>query len=231
MRARSSLAVVVIAATAWYGPSLVGATSAATAADTAIEQFLERRSGPIPYKAFRRLEASNKGRAAWMEVTTGFSRTAGFEYQILDAGGSDYIRDKVLQPLLRGEQEMIARGEGARSAIVPSNYEFQPNGIDADGLANILLAPRRKDGVLVAGTLFVKPVDGELVKLQGRLAKNPSFWVKRVDIVRSYKNLNGAVLPVELESTAQLRMLGPATLRMTYDYSEVNGQPVGTPAP
>jgi hypothetical protein len=76
--------------------------------------------------------------------------------------------------------------------------------------------------------MFLKPEDGELVRIEGRLARNPSFWVKHVDIVRSYARIGGAVLPVTLESRAQLRMLGPASLRMTYEYTEIDGQPVGT---
>lgn len=34
---------------------------------------------------------------------------------------------------------------------------FQPNGVDDDGLANILLSPRRKEPVLVDGTMFLRP--------------------------------------------------------------------------
>ena len=61
-------------------------------------------------------------------------------------------------------------------------------------------------------------------RLEGRLAKNPSFWVKNVDIVRAYQRIDGVVLPISLESAAQLRMFGSATLRMTYSYMEVDGR-------
>ena len=74
--------------------------------------------------------------------------------------------------------------------------------------------------------MFLQPADGRLVRLEGRLAKSPSFWAKNVDIVRRYQCIHGAVVPVELNSTAQLRFLGGATFRMTYAYSQINGQPV-----
>ena len=67
---------------------------------------------------------------------------------------------------------------------------------------------------------------GELVRLEGRLAKSPSFWVKSVDIVRSYDRIDGVVVPVALDVSATLRLLGPATLHMTYAYSEIKGRPV-----
>lgn len=128
--------------------------------------------------------------------------------------------------MLEGEREAIAKGEVARSSIDQVNYAFQPHGVDTDGLANVLLSPRRKERTLIVGTLFLKPADGDLVRLQGKLAKSPSFWVKDVNVVRSYERIGGTVVPVSLDSTADLRFLGLATLRMTYAYSEIDGQSV-----
>jgi hypothetical protein len=36
-------------------------------------------------------------------------------------------------------------------------------------------------------------------------------------------------MPVSLESNAQLRLFGDATLRVTYAYSEIDGRPVAKP--
>ena len=72
--------------------------------------------------------------------------------------------------------------------------------------------------------MALNATDGALVRLQGRLAKSPSFWVKNVDIVRSYERIDGKVVPVTLETKAQVRFLGEATLRMTYVYSEIDGR-------
>src|SRR4029079_3129147 len=122
----------------------------------------------------------------------------------------------------------IAKGETARSSLDRTNYTFQASGVDSDGLANVQLTPLRKQRVLVAGTMFLQPIDGDLVRLQGRLAKSPSFWVKNVDIIRSYERIGGTVVPVALETKAQLRFLGDATLRMTYAYSEIDGPPLAS---
>ena len=100
--------------------------------------------------------------------------------------------------------------------------------MDAEGLANILLSPRRRERVLVSGTMFLQPSDGDLVRVQGRLAKSPSFWVKNVDVIRSYERIAGAIVPVALESSAEVRLLGQAKLRMTYVYSEIDGHPVAS---
>ncbi len=212
--------------------SVVGQTLSATVPDTAddsIRQFLAQDVARPSYRAVRRLEAENGSRTGWLEALTEYSQETGFRYEVTTEGGSSYIRSKVLRAVLDGEQEVIAQGEAAGSALARANYTFQTNGVDAEGLANILLSPRRKERVLVSGTMFLQR-DGRLVRLQGRLAKSPSFWIKYVDIVRSYERINGAIVPVTLESNAELRVLGPATLRMTYKYSEIDGHPIG-PAP
>jgi hypothetical protein len=198
------------------------------AADHSIHQFLAKDDTQPPYRATRRLEAENDGRSGWLDAVTEYSPETGLRYQIIAEGGSSFIRAKVLRAVLDGERDAIANGETSRSSLDRTNYAFQASGLDPDGLANVKLTPLRKDRVLVAGTMFLQPIDGDLVRLKGRLAKSPSFWVKDVDIVRSYERIGSAVVPVALESTAHVRLLGPATLRMTYDYSEIDGQPVGT---
>ena len=195
-------------------------------ADRSIKQFLAQNDAQPAYRATRRLEAENGNRRAWLEAVTQYSPTAGLVYEITAEGGSGYIRNKVLRALLRGEQEVIAHGETARSSLEPANYTFLANGVDADGLANILISPKRKERILVSGTMFLRAEDGDLVRLQGRLAKNPSFWVRNVDIIRKYERIEGVVVPVSLESKAQLRFLGEASLRMRYVYSEIDGRPV-----
>jgi hypothetical protein len=198
-------------------------------ADGSIKRFLAQNDDLHPYRALRRLEAENGDRKAWIEAQTDYSLDGGFEYQVTAEGGSSYIRSRILRAVLDGERDLIAQGKTGRSALAQTNYIFRPHGIDADGLANILLSPRRKDGVLVAGTLFLQAAEAYPVRLQGRLARNPSFWVKNVDIVRTYARLNGAIMPVALQSTADIRFFGPAALRMTYTYSEIDGHPMRAP--
>jgi hypothetical protein len=202
------------------------APAGAEAAEQSMRQFLAQGDGPRPYKATRRIEARHGGSIGWVEAATEYAPGSGFRYTITGEGGSGSLRDKVLKAILEGERDAIAKGEISRSALAPCNYEFQVNGLDENGLAKVLLSPKRKERVLVSGAMFLRPVDGELVRVQGRLAKSPSFWVKTVDIIRTYERIEGTVMPVSLETTAQVRMFGTATLKMTYDYTEIDGQPV-----
>jgi hypothetical protein len=194
-------------------------------ADHSIRRFLEQDDTQHPYRATRWLEATNAGRNGRLEVLTEYSPRTGFRYDVTDEEGSGAIT-KALRAVLDGERDIIANGQSARSSLDRANYTFEPSGIDEEGLANILLSPRRKERELVAGRMFLAPEEGRLVRLEGRLAKNPSFWVTNVEVLWSYDRIYGAIVPVSLKSNAHVRFLGPATMKMTYRYSEIDGHTV-----
>ena len=189
-------------------------------------------AAPQSYRALRHLEAEN-GRfesTAWMDVWTE-ADASGFRYQIVAEEGSDYIRTRVFRETLKSEHAMWASGAPDRAGFTSANYIFEDRGSRADGLAWLTVKPRRKDVLLVDGSIFLDPRDGDLVRLEGRLSKSPSFWARRVDVVRSYRRIAGVRMPIGLDSVASLLIAGTSTFRMTYDYENVNGQHVGDPQP
>jgi hypothetical protein len=196
----------------------------------AVEQFLSRPRVAHDYQATRRLEASGSGRRAWLDVRTDYSPAVGLRYQVTAEGGSGYIRSRVLVSLLEEEQRLISQGDEHTVALTPDNYRFTAETLNEEGLATVTLWPLRKDRALIAGRMFLT-TGGELRRVEGRLARNPSFWVTRVDIVRSYRPINGVLMPVLLETRARLRLLGAAELRMTYRYSSIDEVPVVEPSP
>ncbi|HEY6212283.1 MAG TPA: hypothetical protein VIW45_08350 [Vicinamibacterales bacterium] len=185
---------------------------------------------PISYRALRHLDAENShfDSTAWMDVWTE-ADARGFRYRIVGEDGSDYIRSHVFRESLKSESEMWASGAPDRAGFTTANYIFEDRGSQPDGLACLTVTPRRKDVLLVEGSIFLDPRDGDLVRLEGRLSKSPSFWARRVDIVRHYRRFAGVRMPVRLESVASVLIAGKSTFRMTYEYESVNGQRVGQP--
>jgi hypothetical protein len=90
---------------------------------------------------------------------------------------------------------------------------------------------RRKDVLLVDGSIYVNAVDGDLVRIEGRLSKAPSFWTRRVEVIRYYRRINGIRVPVAIESVANVLLAGRSTFKMTYEYETINGVRVGAPLP
>jgi hypothetical protein len=217
----------VFACCALFAAALVSSTAVRAQRETSMPPVLERflttvDHGPSSFRALRHLEARNShlSDAAWMKVWT-TADASGFNYEIVGQGGSDYVRDRVFLPALEAERTMW--GAGPRGALTHDNYTFEDLGAEPGGLAWIGVKPRRKDVLLVTGSIFLRPDDGDLVRVEGALSRTPSFWTRRVEIVRRYDRIAGVRLPVAFESVASIRMAGKATFTMSYQYHSVNG--------
>jgi hypothetical protein len=199
---------------------------------TVLQRFLARNEEPpVEYRALRRLEANNPHfhQSAWMVAWTEYDHVNGFRYQIVDEGGSGYIRSKVLRAALEGEQKIWANREPQKASFTHENYTFDDGATAPDGLASVGVKPRRKDVLLVEGAIFVQPSDGELARIEGKLSKTPSIWMRRVDVVRRYERKGGVRVPISIESVAHVMIAGRSTFTMTYEYQTINGQHVGNP--
>ncbi|MCU1383907.1 MAG: hypothetical protein JWL71_2604 [Acidobacteria bacterium] len=226
---RSLLAITVVALLAAHA----GAAGREHAALTILQRFLSLDDPtPTQFRALRHLEARNEKfeKSAWMDVWTEGDAT-GFRYHIVSEDGSDYIRSKVFRASLETEREMWAAGAPDEGALTPANYVFEDRGAQPDGLTSLAVKPRRKNVLLVDGSIYLNPDDGELVRMEGQLSKTPSFWTKQVEIVRWYRRIAGFRMPTALQSVANVRVAGVSTFRMTYEYESINGQRVGSPQP
>jgi hypothetical protein len=203
---------------------------AAESPSAAVDRFLALPDpDPTEYKALRHLEARNAhfGTEAAMEVWTEGDAN-GFRYRIVSEEGSEYIRNRVFRQTLETERAMWASGAPNRATFTRANYVFEDRGPQADGSTSLSVKPKRKDPLLIDGIIFLSPDDGDLVRMEGRLVKSPSFWTRHVQIVRCFRRFNGIRMPISLESTANVLVAGKSTFRMTYEYQSVNGS-VGSP--
>jgi hypothetical protein len=220
--------LVALVATAAAGhPRAAGSNTAV------LQRFLTMGdSAPTGYRALRHLEAKNDHfeSSAWMDVWTDADRATGFRYTVVSEGGSEYIRSHVFAATLEMERKMWESGDPDRAAFNEANYIFEDRGERCeDGLAGLSVKPRRKDLLLVEGSIFLRPEDGELMRIEGHLSRPPSFWTRKVEIVRRYQRIAGVRMPIDLESVANVLVAGRSTFRMSYDYESVNGQRVGAP--
>ena len=83
-----------------------------------------------------------------MDVITEFSPDGGFAFHVVAEGGSEYIRKNVLRPILEGEQEIVARGDAARSALTLENYDILREEPAERGLVRLVVKPKRQERVL-----------------------------------------------------------------------------------
>jgi hypothetical protein len=220
---------------------VIGATLAVAAAaapwaapnpsDRPATPFLAPEEQPLTqYRAYRRMHASNEhfNQEAWLEAWTELDEH-GFRYTIVSETGSDYIRSKVLKAVLKREQQLVADGNCSRSELTPDNYEFR-DVQQGDGERYVTLKPKRKDVVLVDGRMVLSQDGSELLRVEGRLSKNPSFWTSLVNVIRHYARLDGVRVPIATESTAKVKFAGVSYFDVRYEYETINHRPVSMAA-
>jgi len=184
------------------------------------------------YRTLRRMHAVNEkfDQEAWLDAWTELD-SSGFRFEIVAERGSEYVRNRILRKVLERERDLIAAGEAHRAALSPENYDFREAEDDpGGGVRHILLKPRRKDMLLVDGRMVVNQEGTELLRVEGRLAKNPSFWTSLVDVIREFTMLNGVRVPVSTESVAKLKFAGLSRMVVRYEYETINGHPVNRTA-
>ena len=218
-------AVVFVLLTALTALATAESASGPATLEPIFNRFLSRADEPlVTYRGTRHLEGRNERfhAWAWMEVATEL-KPDGFHYRVIREGGSDLIRGRVFRSMLESEEEVFANGDAARSSFTASNYELTPADASEPGLVKLFAHPRRKDVTLIDGAVYITDTDADLVRVEGRLAKSPSFWTRRVDVVKRYGRIAGLRVPVRIESTAQMRFAGTSTMTTTYDYDMING--------
>jgi hypothetical protein len=181
------------------------------------------------YRAFRRMHAKSEkfNQEGWLDAWTELD-TTGFRYTIVSERGSEYIRNKVLKAVIQREQEIVAGGAD-RAALTEENYTFSETQPE-DGLRYVLLKPKRKDVMLVEGRMVLDADNGDLLRVEGKLSKNPSFWTSLVNVIRHFAKLDGVRVPVSTESVAKVKFAGQSRLDVFYEYESINGRKVSVAA-
>lgn len=221
--------VCALALTAW-SPHAEGTAADATPPDESVVARLTHPTTPrlVSYRALRRLKASAMGGRvkAELDAWTTLDAAGRFSYEVVREDGSDLVRARVLREALNTERDNYAPGQTGRMDLIPANYDLRPQGRIGSDLVEIALHPRRTTPLLLRGVATVQASTGDVVRIEGSPSESPSWWTRQVDIVQRYDRIGGVQVPVEISSTATVRIAGTSTFQMLYQYETVNGRPV-----
>ena len=229
IRVRLGLACLLVAAAIQPGAASGGPEETPIVRGEFIDRFLAPDHDPlVSYRAFRRLTASTRGgkMSASIEAWTTLDPVHGFTYEITAREGSGLIQGRVLVAALDAERDAVKATDRDQSALTPANYEFLGINPEDERLIKMDVRPKRKSVMLVNGALFIEADSSDLVRIEGELSKRPSFWTRRVRVVREYERLEGVHVPVSMSSTADVLVVGASTFSMTYRYTEINGKTI-----
>jgi len=230
----------ILAAILMAAPAMEGATGGRGAGErpawrSEIEEqeavlalFEGRADEPVrQFRARRRMHAEGLGREALMEVLVELDPGDGFRWTVASETGSELIRKRAFRSILEKEAEFRGAETPGGTALTAENYELAADGRESDGLVRLRAVPRRADAGLVDGSFVVTPETADLVRVEGRRVRNPSFWVTRVDVVRHYRRIRGHRVVVRIESVSRIRLFGPVRLTVDFDYEMIDGEELG----
>jgi hypothetical protein len=136
-------------------------------------------------------------------------------FKIREARGSSR-GETAVRRILENEQQAVETGQ-APGAVSGDNYGFTLEGeqsVDGHDCFVLGLVPKRNEKNLVAGHAWVDSDTYLVRRIQGQLAKMPSWWIKSVDVTLDFGDVDGMWLQTSVRAQADVRVLGPRTLQV-----------------
>ena len=166
---------------------------------------------------------SNKHAELTVRMSCGNDGVKTFE--VVDENGSGFVRNYILRKMIEAEVESSQNGERKETRIIPENYDFRLVGTEAlDGRDSYVLEinPKKATKFSIRGRIWVDAQDFAIARIQGQPAKNPSFWIRSVQVVQRYGRTDQLWLPALNHSVAQARVFGATEVVIEYSDYKTN---------
>ena len=117
------------------------------------------------------------------------------EYQVLEISGDSMVKHELIARYLHADERAAELGNES-TAITQENYKFRYLGAVQlhDDMAYVFrIIPYKKKPNLINGVLWIDGDTGMAVRLSGYLVKNPSIFLKRINLTRENYFRSGTV--------------------------------------
>lgn len=149
------------------------------------------------------------------------------QFKAIRFTGDNFVKTNVIARLLQSEVDHLQKDDLGATALSPVNYKFSykgTNDIEGRVVHVFQVKPRKKRAGLFKGRIYLDAYTGSLARVEGNVVKSPSFFVKRVDFVQEYSDIDGFTLPTHVHSEARARIVGRAVV----DIYQRDYQPVAS---
>lgn len=180
------------------------------------EASLARQAPYQVIREYRLFSGNNPVPTSRVLALLDFRPEDGKDYQIEEHSGSNRGEQIVRRILDREVAESTKPAEAQVGALTKDNYEFQfvsETTLDAHPCYLLRLAPKRKDKDLMVGQVWVDKGTLLIRHVEGHLVKSPSWWLKEVSVKISFNEVQGTWIQSDVEALADVRLVGPQTLR------------------
>jgi hypothetical protein len=144
------------------------------------------------------------------------------EYEIERSSGG--MGEKVLRDVLKKETEPAK--ETQRKEISPDNYNFQWLGeesLNGQRCYVLSLLPKRDEKDLLKGKIWIDATTYNIRQIEGSPVKNPSWWVRDVNIQMKFAEVDGMWLHTATYAEANVRFKGKYVMQshdMEYRFAQ-----------
>jgi hypothetical protein len=197
-------------------------------ADEVISRLIDRNSQRDTlgggYTGSRRyvLENHRLNKRAEMLVSVKCDPNGTKHFEIVSEEGWKSANKHVVSKMLESETETSQPQIRPTTSLTPENYQFQMLGndsLDARPAYVIQVLPKREDKYLFKGRIWVDAEDFAVVRVEGKPAKNPSFWTHSIHFVQQYHKSGAFWFPLSTESVTDARIFGKTEVTISYfDY-------------
>jgi hypothetical protein len=168
------------------------------------------------------------------ELQRKFEAPHSLQFTPVQFRGDGFVKSNVINRLLQSEVDHVQKDDPELTAINPSNYKLSYKGTTQLGdrlVHDYQVKPRKKRMGLFKGHLYLDAHTGALVRVEGTVVRSPSFFVKHIDFVQDYTDVQSFTLPVHIHSEARARVVGRTIVDITHrDYQAVPAGPAPSEA-
>lgn len=141
-------------------------------------------------------------------------------FKMLGFWGDDTVKKEVMARYMTAEQEASNKnGSKDDISITDDNYEFKFKGLNTrEGRSVYIfeLKPKHKRLGLFKGELWLDPETCLPLRETGKLVKNPSVFIKKMEFTRDYEIRDGIAYLQRMDSRTETRIVGAAELHIQY---------------
>jgi len=172
-----------------------------------------------------RAELPDTSQRGEFELQRKFEAPHFLQFTPLHFKGDGFVKSNVITRLLQSEVDHVQKDDPALTAISPANYKFAYKG--ASNIENRMVhvfqvKPHKKRVGLFKGRIYLDAHTGALVRVEGNLVKSPSFFVKHIEFVQQFADIQSFTLPIRMHSEAKARIVGRTIVDIVHrDYQPV----------
>jgi hypothetical protein len=172
-----------------------------------------------------RAELPDTSQQGEFELQRKFQAPHTLQFTPMHFTGDGFVKSNVITRLLQSEVDHVEKDDPALTAISTANYKFSYKGATriGDVLVHVYqVKPRKKRPGLFKGRVYLDAHTGALLRAEGSVVKSPSFFVKHIEFVQEYADVESFTLPVHVHSEANARILGRTIVDIVHrDYQPV----------